>query len=401
MTSRTIFRNARIITPFRIINNGSLLVEEGEIAAIEQGDVIRAHDNDRVIDVNGLFLSPGFIDTHTHGAGDADFCDGSVEAVIQVCRTHLAHGTTSIMPTSTSCPDEELYTFLDVVSKATKVAEHMPDIIGIHLEGPYFSPHQSMAQDPRFIKNPDPAEYERLFERCPLIKKWSAAPELPGGLEFGRWLRENGIVASIGHSNAVYDEVVLAVENGYSVVTHHFNGMSRLTRKNAVMYLGVAESALVLDDLNVEIIADGNHLPLPLLKLIYKNKGSDKICLITDSMRAAGMDVKGSIIGSKATGQKVDIEDGVAYMPDRSSFAGSIATTDRLVRTMHCMAGIPLVEAVKMMTITPARIQRVDDRKGSLGVGKDADIIVFDENIKTKLVMVMGNVWVNEFGCND
>jgi N-acetylglucosamine-6-phosphate deacetylase len=211
----------------------------------------------------------------------------------------------------------------------------------------------------------------------------------------GRWLREKGIVASIGHSNAVFEEVEEACANGYTLVTHLFNGMSRLVRKKAIMYPGVAESALLLDELDVEIIADGKHLPPSLLRLIYKCKGPGAICLVTDSIRAAGLNVTQSVLGSLANGQMVDIEDGVAYMPDRSSFGGSIATSNRLVRTMASRAGVPLAEAVRMMSLTPARVMGVADRKGSLERGKDADIVAFDGDIDVRLVMTRGRVQVN------
>jgi len=398
---RTVFKNAKIITRHRIIDDGSLLVESGKVAGIKQGGAFPELENDRVIDAKGSYLSPGFIDMHTHGAGDADFLDGTTEAVLQVCRTHMNHGTTSIMPTTLSCPSDELYRNLDIIASVAKATQDIPEIVGVHLEGPYFSPQMSFAQDARFIKYPDRAEYEQILRRCPIIKRWTVAPELAGALEMGRWLRENGIIASIGHSNAVYDEVVLALENGYSMVTHLFNGMSRLTRKDALMYPGVAESALILDDLDVEMIADGKHLPPSILKLIYKTKGADRICLVTDSMRAAGLDVKESILGSKANGQRVEIEDGVAYMPDRSSFGGSIATADRLVRTVHCTVGIPLLESVKMMTDVPARVLGINGRKGSLEIGKDADVVLFGENIDIRLVMVKGDVKVDNYEPND
>ena len=179
------------------------------------------------------------------------------------------------------------------------------------------------------------------------------------------------------------------------MITHFFNGMSRLVRKNAAMYLGVAESGLALDDLTVEIIADGCHLPPPLLRLIYKVKGPEKICLVTDSMRAAGTDVTESTLGSLKNGQRVEIENGVAYMPGRASFGGSIATADRLVRTMVHKAGVPLVQAVRMMSSTPAAILSVQHRLGSISRGKDADLLLFNENIDIQYVMCKGKVCKN------
>lgn len=395
--TRTIIRYAQVITPYRELGEQTVVaVAGGKIAAIYEKGEYKEQNGDRMIDAQGFYLSPGFIDLHTHGAGNADLMDGSIEAVCTVCRTHMHYGTTSLLPTTLSSSDDELFANLANIGKAARIRKDMPEILGVHLEGPYFSPEQSAAQDPRYIRNPLPEDYQRIFAHCPSIRIWSAAPELPGALEFGRWMRQNGIIGSIGHSNAVYEEVAAARENGYSMVTHLFNGMSRLTRKNAVMYPGVSESALYFDDLAVEIIADGKHLPPSLLKMIYKIKGAERICLVTDSMRAAGLDVKESIIGSLANGQRVEIEDGVAYMPGRKSFGGSVSTADRLVRTMRHLAEVPLSDAVKMMTSVPARLLHVDDRKGSITVGKDADLILFDQDIRIKLVMCNGKVWLDQ-----
>lgn len=394
---RTVFLNAKIITPTRIIREvGSVVVENGKISEVQEAGVPSIAPNDQIIDAAGLYLSPGFIDIHIHGGDGADVMDGTIEDVCTVCRAHLRNGTTSIVPTALSCKLEELLNGLKVISDAANVKENMPEILGIHLEGPYFSIDQAMAQDPKYIKNPEKEEYEMIFRECPSIIRWSVAPELPGALEMGQWMKENGIIGSIGHSNAVYEDVVRACENGYSMVTHLFNAMSRLTRKNVIMQLGVAESSLALDELVVEIIADGMHLPPCLLKLIYKTKGVENICLVTDANRAAGQNVKESILGSKENGQKIEIADGVAYMPGRTSFAGSIATTDRLVRTMYKQAEIPLVDAIKMATSVPARMMRVDARKGSITAGKDADIVLFDEDIQIKLVMARGDIYRND-----
>jgi len=392
---RTVFKNAIIITPYRKVA-GSVVVEDGKITQVIAGDCVDIQTEDEVIDAQGKYLSPGFIELHTHGAGGHDFMDGSIDAIIQACQTHMRHGITALLPTTLSSKDEELFENLAMIDEAAKIKDGMPEILGSHLEGPYFSPEQNCAQDKRYIKGPTKEEYERIFENCPSIKIWSAAPELPGAQEMGRWMKSKGIIGSIGHSNAVYEDVELAVENGYSMITHFFNGMSRLTRKDAKMYLGVAESGLCFDDLTVEIIADGCHLPPNLLKLIYKVKGPDRICLVTDSMRAAGTDVSESTLGSLKNGQRVIIEGGVAYMPGKTSFGGSVATADRLIRTMYHKVDVPLTDAVKMMTVTPARILGVDDRIGSIAPGMDADILLFDDDISISLVMIKGKVWMNQ-----
>ncbi|HMG09805.1 MAG TPA: amidohydrolase family protein, partial [Mucilaginibacter sp.] len=197
---------------------------------------------------------------------------------------------------------------------------------------------------------------------------------------------------SLAHTDAIYEEVLEAFENGYTLATHLYSGMSGVTRRNAFRYAGAIESAFIIDEMNVEIIADGIHLPPPLLKLIYKIKGPDRIALITDAMRAAGMGPGESMLGGLKNGLRVIIEDGVAKLPDRSSFAGSIATADRLVWNMVKMADIPLIEAIRMITVTPAKIIGVADKKGALVAGKDADIVIFNEDIEIQATIIKGRV---------
>lgn len=391
---RCLFVNARIITPYRILPLGwNLEVADGKIVSLTNQPVEIDQYDGQVIDAEGLYLSPGFIEMHTHGAGNHDFMDGTMEAILGACRTHMHYGTTSIVPTTLSSDNEELFQILDLIDDATKVKDHMPNILGTHLEGPYFAPAQFGAQDMRYLRNPDSQEYYYILNRYPNILKWTLAPELEGAMEMGLVLRERGIIASIGHSDTTEIVVENAIHCGYTMVTHLFNGMSRLTRTNAKMYLGVAESTLVYDELTAEVISDGCHLPPSLLRLIYKCKGPQGICLVTDSMRAAGVDCTKSIIGSLKNGQTVEVADGVAYMPGRRSFGGSVATADRLIRTMYKTVGIPLEHAVEMMTVTPARMLNVLDRKGVIEIGKDADLILFDGDIRIKMVMVGGNLW--------
>ena len=392
---RTIFTKATIVTPFRKFK-GAVSVIDDHIEETVSGEEITPQPNDTVINAEGLYLAPGFIELHTHGGGGHDFMDNSPEAVTGACQTHLQHGTTAILPTTLSSSDEELFSNLGLIDEISKTKEGMPEILGIHLEGPYLSAQKKGAQDPRYIKNPNPDEYKHIFANCPSIKIWTVAPELPGALEMGRWMRDNGIIASIGHSNAVFDDIFLAVENGFSMLTHFYNGMSCLSRQKYKMLPGVAESGLYFNDLTAEVIADGCHIPPDLLKLICKIKGPDNICLVTDSMRAAGQDVKTSILGSLKNGQPVVIENGAAFIPSRESYAGSIATADRLIRTVIQTAGIPVTDAVKMMTVTPARMLHVDNRIGSIASGREADIVLFDENINIKLVMIKGKIYWRE-----
>jgi N-acetylglucosamine-6-phosphate deacetylase len=252
--------------------------------------------------------------------------------------------------------------------------------------------NQRGAQDPRYIRDPDPSEYEDILQQYHFIKRWSAAPELKGAIEFGNYVQSKGVLPAIAHTDAIYEEVIKAFEQGYTLATHLYSGMSGVTRRNAFRYAGVVESAFIIDDMDVEIIADGVHLPAPLLKLVYKIKGAERTALITDAMRAAGTDVTESVLGNINNGIKVIVEDGVAKLPDRTSFAGSVATADRLVRTMITLAGLSIPEAIKMITATPARIMGVFGKMGELVVGKNADIIIFDQNISIEMTMVNGRI---------
>jgi N-acetylglucosamine-6-phosphate deacetylase len=281
---------------------------------------------------------------------------------------------------------------LKTYDKAFPLNDMGSEFMGVHLEGPYFAMNQRGAQDPKWIRDPDPEEYEYIISQSGSIKRWSAAPELKGAISFARYLRSKEIIVSLAHTDAIYEEILEGFENGYTLATHLYSAMSGVTRRNAYRFAGAIESAFIIDDMDVEIIADGVHLPAPLLKLIFKIKGPGKIALITDAMRAAGMPPGESVIGNLHSGIKVIVEDGVSKMPDRKSFAGSVATADRLVRTMTQMAGVSLTDAIRMITMTPAAIMKISDRKGSLVTGKDADIVIFDDNIHVYTTMVKGKI---------
>ncbi len=385
--------NGIILTPFRTIKGGTVVIENGKILGIDEGNVEVPDATE--IDARGQYVAPGFIDIHVHGGGGFDFMDGTEEAFLKIAELHAQYGTTSLVPTTLTAEKEDLLQTLDVYEKANRQNTKGANLLGIHLEGPYFALSQRGAQDPRYIRNPDPAEYEEILNHSSSIVRWSAAPELEGAIPFGQRLRQKGILAAIAHTDAYYDDVLAAYENGYSLVTHLYSAMSGVTRKNAFRYAGVIESSYLLD-LDVEIIGDGIHLPAPLLQFVYKFKGPDRTALITDAMRGAGMPEGESILGSLKNGLPVIIEDGVAKLPDRTSFAGSVATFDRLVRNMITMANVPLLDAVRMASTTPARIMGVSDLKGSLAKGKDADVVIFDENINIGMTMVGGKVVYNQ-----
>lgn len=318
--------------------------------------------------------------------------DGTVAAYLGAAETHARHGTTALLPTTLTSTFDELVNTFAVYKAAVNQNRKGARFLGLHLEGPYFAYNQRGAQDPKYLRNPEPEEYNRILAESADIVRWSLAPELPGALEFGELLASAGILPSIAHSDAIYEEVLDAFHAGFSHVTHLYSAMSSVTRRNAFRYAGVLEAAYLIEDMTVEIIADGVHLPKPLLQFVYRFKGPERTALCTDSMRGAGMPDGESILGSLEKGQRVIIEDGVAKLPDRTAFAGSVATTDRLVRTMVEVAEVPLVDAVRMMTLTPARIMHVDHRKGSIEKGKDADLVIFDDNIDVSHTIIEGDV---------
>ena len=367
---------------------GGVLIEDGKIRAVFAGKR-KLEEGWDFLEAGEDYLSPGFIDIHLHGGGGSDFMDGTEKALHKAAVTHLLHGTTSLLPTTLTCPREELENLFSLMRGREPRADE-PELLGLHLEGPFLNPEFAGAQDPRFLKEPGEEDIRFLEANAPYIRRITAAPELAGTDRLGQVMKQHGILLSMGHSAADYREACRAMENGYSLLTHFYSGMSSLHREGPYRVLGLVETGYLEDELDIEIIADGIHLPPDLLRLILKQKNHKRICLITDAMRGAGLP-DGSIVklGSLQNGQDVILENGVAMMPDRTAFAGSTATADRCVRTVSRLIGIE--ESVRMMTENPARILGIRDRKGSLKEGLDADVLVFDRDIQIKTVIVRGN----------
>lgn len=384
------FYNGRVILGSKLAPEGTAVYTEGDrILAV----TTEALEFDVAHDAEGKYISPGFIDIHVHGGGGGDFMDGTVEAFLMAAEMHAQFGTTCLLPTASAGIIEEyvrMFEILDEVNEKNTKGAYMP---GIHLEGPYFALAQAGAQDPRYITPPKSEDYLPLLEKYgDKLIRWSSAPELPGTDKFARALHEHNVVAAIGHSDAEYDEVFTAYDLGFGLVTHLYSGCSTVYRKNAYRHAGVVEAAYMIDGMDVEIIADGKHLPASLLKFVIKHKGVDRVSLITDALRGAGWpDGTVMIAGSLENGTEAIIQNGVAFLPDGTAFAGSVCTTNHLVRNMIEMAEVTLLEAVQMMTINPARMARIAAR-GALREGYFADIVVFDDNIDVSLTMVNGNI---------
>jgi N-acetylglucosamine-6-phosphate deacetylase len=373
-------KSDRIILGDKIVS-GYVYFENGSICEVSDREL----PNEREYDMSGLYVSAGFIDIQTHGGGGNAF-EGSAEEVVAGVDFHLRHGTTSICPTVSAAELESMERSVANIKTAMKDSRVRATIVGAHLEGPYLSRKQAGAQCADFITPPDETGYVPLLERYgDVIARWSYAPENDEGGRFAKALKRCGIVASAGHTDAIYDDMRVAMDNGCALVTHLYSCTSTITRDHGFRRLGVIETAFLEDEMNVEIICDGKHLPPELIRLIYKIKGADRIALITDSLSLAGTELTHGFMQST----EFIIEDGVCKLMERSAFAGSIATADRLVRVAVKEAGLPLVDAVKMITQTPARIMGLD-RKGALECGRDADIVVFDDDIAIKAVFVGG-----------
>lgn len=387
---KTLIINGKVITGGEVFAS-NVVLKNGLVDYVGP-EMPQVSDGDQVIDAMGCFVSPGFIDMHTHGAGGADFMDCTVEAYLTAARTHAVHGTTLLYPTTLTSTNELLFASFDTYKKAVELNVEGARFGGMHLEGPYFNEMFAGAQDPRYLRNPRPEEYNEILDRCPDLVRWSFAPELEGAKEFAAELRKRGIVASIGHTNATFQECDSAYKAGADLMTHFYSCMSTVSRRKAYRYAGTVEYGYIQDGMNIEIIADGIHVPKDLLHLLLKIKGVERISLVTDSMRAAGMPEGPSILGGLADGQEVIVEDGVAKLMDRTAFAGSVATADRLIRTMVSIAGCSMADAVRMMTENPARVMGMSDRKGSLKPGYDADVVIFDEDVNIRNTIIEGKI---------
>ena len=374
--------NARILTPQGWLKDGSVLIRDNKILEVTNCDL--AVIGAQLIDVKGMYVLPGGVEIHAHGGGGRDFMECTEDAFRTAVNTHMRYGTTSIFPTLSSSTVPMIEQAAETCTKLMQ--EKDSPILGLHLEGHYLNMAMAGGQMPENIKNPDPNEYIPIVEKWNCIKRWDAAPELPGAMQFGKYISAKGILASVAHTQAEFEDIRTAYEAGYTHATHFYNAMPGFHKRREYKYEGTVESIYLIDDMTVEVVADGIHVPPTILRLVYKIKGVERTCLITDALACAASD------SQVAFDPRVIIEDGVCKLADHSALAGSIATMDRLIRTMVQKAEIPLEDAVRMASETPARIMGVLDRKGTLERGKDADIIALDRDLNVRAVWAMGEL---------
>lgn len=374
--------NARILTPQGWLKDGAILIRDNKILEVTKCNL--AIVGAEQFDAKGMYVVPGGVDIHVHGGGGRDFMEGTEDAFRIAIKAHIQHGTTSVFPTLASSTIPVILSAAEIIKKI--MAEPDSPVLGLHLEGHYFNIEMAGGQILENIKNPDPEEYIPLLEEISCIKRWDAAPELPGAIQFGKYITAKGVLASVGHTQAEFGDIQAAYEAGYTHATHFYNAMTGFHKCCEYKHEGTVESIYLLDDMTVEVIADGIHVPPAILRLIYKIKGVERTCLITDAMACAASD------SQTVFDPRVIIEDGVCKLADRTALAGSVATMDCLIRTMVQKAEIPLADAVRMASETPARIMGVADRKGTLERGKDADIIILDEGLNIRCVWSMGKI---------
>lgn len=379
------FVNGRILTPKGWLDGGSIVTDGNRIRCVSNIDlhVVGAE----IIDVNGGYIVPGGVDMHTHGGGGRDFIEGCEDAFREAVNAHLKHGTTSIYPTLSSSTIPTIEAACNVCEKL--MAEENSPVLGLHIEGSYINPKEAGAQNPVLIKAPVIYEYETLLSKYKCIKRWDEAPELPGSVRFIKTCNMHGVLTALTCTRATYKDVVEAHKAGMTHAAHFYNAMPVVYKEHEFKVPGTVESVYAMQDMTVEVIADGLHVPPVMLKVVHKIKGVERMALITDSLAYAASE------GDVSAEPRVIMEDGVCKLADRSALAGSIATMDTLIRTCIQKANIPMEDVFRMASETPAKIMGVFDRKGSIEEGKDADIIVFDKDINLTYVMQMGNEVVN------
>jgi len=383
---RIIIMNGTIITPFHLVNGKVIIVEKGRIKEIVNKEELSTATltGAEVIEGKDKYIVPGYIDIHVHGGGGSDVMDGDYEAINQIAISHSHFGTTSFLPTTMTTSKDKIIRSLRSICGAVKKGTAGAEILGIHMEGPYINPEKKGAQKEDEVKKISIEDFLKFNQASGnLIRLVTIAPEIPGALNFIEYLDKQEIITSVGHSNATYAQVQAGIQAGLSHVSHTFNAMRGLHHREP----GVVGAALISPELAVEVIADGIHIHPIVLKILTKIKESEKVVLITDAMRAAGLKEGTYDLG----GQEVIVTKGQARLKD-GTLAGSVLTMDKAVRTMVNKIGIQLPKAIQMASYNPAKSIGIDDKKGSLEPGKDADIVILNKNLETELTIVTGKI---------
>lgn len=380
-SERLLVKGGRVLTPYEVVESGCVLIEGGKIVAVGPEAAIAAVEGVQVIDARGKIIAPGFIDIHVHGAMGHDTMDATPEALQGMARYFVAHGVTSFLPTIITAPPERIMAAIENV-EACREKTGGAEVLGIHLEGPYISLEKRGAQPKEYIRPADPAEYEPFFAKGK-VKLITLAPEIPENKGLIVYASQQGATVAVGHSAASYEEVLASVPLGLTHAAHTFNAMLGLHHRQP----GTVGAVLTCDGITAEVIADNIHLHPAAVKLLVRAKRVNRTVLVTDAMRATGMADGLYDLG----GQEIRVKEGVARMAD-GGLAGSTLTMERAIKNVMAAAGVTLGEALKMATCNPARVIGVEEEKGSLAPGKDADLTVLDEDLTVELTMVKGQI---------
>ncbi|CAN5737876.1 N-acetylglucosamine-6-phosphate deacetylase [soil metagenome] len=380
----------RLVLPDGVLDHHALVLDGERIAAIVPTEAIGA--GPQRIDVAGALVLPGLVDIHTHGAGGRLFNEADVDAWSTIVELQAAHGVTSLLATTMTAPIEELVAALEFARTWTAQEHHGARVLGVHVEGPYFARSQAGAQNPEHVRNPDDGTAAELLAYSDVVRMMSFAPELPGAIALTRDLVARGIVAAAGHSEARDADVLAAMDAGLRHVIHVWSAQSTTVREGPWRRPGLLEASLAFDGLSVEMIADGCHLPVTLMRLAYKAIGPERLCVVSDATHGAGLP-EGSEL--RLGGLDIVVDGGVAMLRDRTAFAGSTSLLDRMLRVLTRDVGLPLHEAVRMASLNPARVIGADGHTGSLEVGKDADLALFDHDLVVRRTMIGGR-WYDE-----
>lgn len=386
---KILIKNSNIITPYEIKEGYSLSIYDNKISDIAKSGAFDESHFDQIIDLKGKYLSPGFIDIHNHGNYGHDTMEGTYEAIDSMAEFHIKNGVTGFMPTTMTNPTE------DIVKAIKNVADYIntqskgnkAKVLGLYLEGPYFSQEKKGAQPSEYIKAPDLNELEMFIRQADgSVKVVAIAPELENADKAVRYLKNQGITISAGHTNASYEEALRGIERGITQATHLYNGMRSFSHREP----GIIGAVLTDERVACEMICDGIHIHPTAMKMAVKLKGKDRIILVSDAMMATGLSDGKYELG----GQAVFVKDGAARLAN-GALAGSTLTLNRAVYNMVHLVGVPINEAVQMASLNPAKAINADKHKGSIEIGKDADIIAFDENLDISLAIVEGSIRCN------
>ena len=371
MSEFKLLKNCDVLTPLRLIRYGSILIQGESIRRVGQFGDSEIPPGTRVFNFRNKLAVPGFIDIHLHGAGGVEFTGSSPESIVTALKTHLRNGTTSLLPSLMTAPHEQVLNIIKTFLDIKKDTPDIPEIIGINLEGPYISKEKRGVQRTQYIRRPSLAEmkeYIRVSKGS--IKIVTIAPEIEGISAFIRFLTEQNIIPSAGHTNADFEQTQQAIESGVILATHLFNAMRGIAHREP----GAAGALLLNDEVYAEVVADGIHLHPSILSLIAKTKPLEKIILVTDSTKFYG------------------IRKGASYSKEGKLF-GSNTELGIALKHMTQFTGIPFEKIVRTVTINPAKLLKIENKKGILKRGNDADIVILDKELNIKDIFVKGKIF--------